>query len=79
MDPQGSIATILDDDNMLYDRIDDSLEELNGTIQELKQFVGFVNSSQPQIAGILEEGRSVLGDGNANHLVVPPSFFWKFT
>ncbi len=63
LDPQGSIATILDDDNMLYDRIDDSLEELNGTIQELKQFVGFVNSSQPQIAGILEEGRSVLGEG----------------
>lgn len=63
LDPSGSLATILDDDNELYDRIDNSLLSLNETVNSLKEFVGFINNSQPQITGILEEGQSVLDEG----------------
>ena len=63
LDPSGSLATILDDNNELYDRIDNSIGNLDETVLQLKDFVGFINSSQPQITGILEEGKSVLDEG----------------
>ena len=63
LDPTGSVATLLDDDNALYDRIDGAISDLGQTIDQLKQFVGFVNSSRPQITGILETGQNVLGEG----------------
>lgn len=63
LDPSGSLATILDDENALYERIDGSLDSLTGTIQQLRDFVGFINDSRPQITGILEEGSNVLDRG----------------
>jgi phospholipid/cholesterol/gamma-HCH transport system substrate-binding protein len=63
LDPHGSMATLLDDDNQLYDQILQSLEQLNGIIAELGQFVAFVNDSQPQISGILEKGKETLDQG----------------
>ncbi len=63
LDPQGSVATILDDDNALYDQILQSLEQLTSIIRQLQEFTKFVNSTQPQIAGILEEGRQTLDQG----------------
>jgi phospholipid/cholesterol/gamma-HCH transport system substrate-binding protein len=63
LDPQGSVATLLNDDNQLYDQILQSLQELNKIIAELGQFVAFVNDSQPQISGILEKGKQTLDQG----------------
>jgi phospholipid/cholesterol/gamma-HCH transport system substrate-binding protein len=63
LDPKGSIATILDDDNRLYNEIVQAIEELNGIITQLNEFTRFVNSTQPQISGILEKGRETLDQG----------------
>jgi len=63
LDPKGSLATILDDENQLYDQIVQSIEELNRIIDELGDFVAFVNTSQPQISGILEKGKVTLDQG----------------
>jgi phospholipid/cholesterol/gamma-HCH transport system substrate-binding protein len=63
LDPKGSMATFLDDDNELYDQIVKSVEDLNRIIAELGQFVAFVNTTQPQISGILEKGKETLDQG----------------
>jgi phospholipid/cholesterol/gamma-HCH transport system substrate-binding protein len=63
LDPKGSIATILDDDNELYEEIAKSVEDLNTIIDELAEFVSFVNTTQPQISGILEKGKKTLDQG----------------
>ena len=63
LDPQGSVATFLDDDTQLYDQISGSLEELKAVIAQLAEFTRFVNSTQPQILGLLEQGRTTLDQG----------------
>ena len=63
LDPKGSVATFLDDDNQLYDQIVKSVEDLNTIIDELGQFMVFVNATQPQISGILEKGKETLDQG----------------
>jgi phospholipid/cholesterol/gamma-HCH transport system substrate-binding protein len=63
LDPKGSVATLLDDENQLYDEIAKSVEDLNTIIDELAQFVTFVNTTQPQISGILEKGKKTLDQG----------------
>jgi len=57
------MATFLDDDNELYDQIVQSVEDLNRIIEELRQFAAFVNTTQPQIYGILEKGKDTLDQG----------------
>jgi phospholipid/cholesterol/gamma-HCH transport system substrate-binding protein len=63
LDPKGSMATLLDDDNELYIQIVKSVEDLNRIIDELGDFVAFVNTTQPQISGILEKGKDTLDQG----------------
>ena len=63
LDPKGSVATFLDDDNQLYEEIVKSVEDLNTIIDELGQFTAFVNATQPQISGILEKGKDTLDQG----------------
>jgi phospholipid/cholesterol/gamma-HCH transport system substrate-binding protein len=63
LDPKGSVATILDDNNELYNQIRASLGELNAVIAQLAEFTRFVNSTQPQILGLLEQGRTTLDQG----------------
>jgi len=63
LDPKGSLNTILDDDNRLYDQIQGSLQELQAVIAQLAEFTRFVNSAQPQIVGLLEQGRTTLDQG----------------
>jgi phospholipid/cholesterol/gamma-HCH transport system substrate-binding protein len=63
LDPKGSVATILDDNNALYNQILKSLQELSAVIAQLAEFTRFVNSTQPQILSLLEQGRSTLDQG----------------
>ncbi|MBN1834511.1 MAG: MCE family protein [Spirochaetales bacterium] len=63
LDPKGSVATILDDDNQLYDQVSGSIDRLNAIIAQLVDFTEYINSSQPQIAGLLEKGRTTLDEG----------------
>ncbi len=64
LDPRGSMATLLDDDNVLFDQIVQAVEELNAFIKQLSEFGNFINSTQPQITGILEKGKVALDKGN---------------
>lgn len=70
LDPQGSIATILDDDNELYGEIiaviasiQASIDGLNASLAQVAAFTAYLNTTQPQISSLLEEGRSTLDSG----------------
>jgi phospholipid/cholesterol/gamma-HCH transport system substrate-binding protein len=70
LDPQGSIATILDDDNALFEQITDviasletSIAGLQQSIADIQQFTTYLNTTQPQISSLLEEGRQTLSTG----------------
>ncbi|MCG8478496.1 MAG: MlaD family protein [Spirochaetales bacterium] len=63
IDADGSIATFLDDDNRLYDEIEQMLVTINATLDEVNDLADFVNGTQPQIAGIMEEGREAITTG----------------
>lgn len=70
LDPKGSLATLLDDDNQLFDQImsiinnlETSIRSLTESIADVQKFTAYLNTTQPQISGILEEGRQVLDTG----------------
>ncbi len=63
LDPSGSIAKILDDDEVLFDRIDGLLSDLSDVTMELADLTQFMNRTTPQLTGILEEGRRTLATG----------------
>ncbi|MFW5811441.1 MAG: MlaD family protein [Alkalispirochaetaceae bacterium] len=63
LDPQGSLATILDDNNALYDQIEAILLSLNNTATEVEDLSGFITSQSPQIAALLSEGREAVQTG----------------
>ncbi|MFP4376154.1 MAG: MlaD family protein [Spirochaetales bacterium] len=70
LDPKGSIATLLDDDNELYVQLNAivaSLEQtvasLSATMAQVSGFAAYLNDSQPQITSLLEEGRETLDSG----------------
>jgi phospholipid/cholesterol/gamma-HCH transport system substrate-binding protein len=71
LDPKGSVATILDDNGELYGQIEQSVagvnkavDGLNAILAQVSEFVDFVNSTRPQISGLLETGKATLGEGN---------------
>ena len=71
LDPKGSVATILDDQNALYGRLEGSLQQVqdavtgvNRIVDQVNAFVDFINGTRPQISGILETGRTTLEKGN---------------
>lgn len=53
---KGSIATILDDENKLFNQIDK-------IITDLQNIVNFLRGTTPQIAGILEKSKDALDEG----------------
>lgn len=63
LEPQGSIATILDDNNALYDKLNATLDSLNATVKQLQDFAQYLNTTRPQISGILDQGRQTLVQG----------------
>jgi phospholipid/cholesterol/gamma-HCH transport system substrate-binding protein len=63
LDPKGSLETILNDQNALYRQIDGALASTNAVIAQVKGFIDYINSTQPQISTILEKGRDALDQG----------------
>ncbi len=63
LDPKGSLDTILNDQNALYKQVDAALQSTNAVIAQVKGFVDYINSTQPQISSILEKGRDALDQG----------------
>ncbi|OHD70225.1 MAG: hypothetical protein A2177_08735 [Spirochaetes bacterium RBG_13_68_11] len=71
LDPKGSVATILNDQNALYGQIEGSLKQVqeavtgvNRIVEQVNAFVDYLNGTRPQISGILETGRTTLEKGN---------------
>ncbi|MFQ3620790.1 MAG: MlaD family protein [Spirochaetales bacterium] len=63
LDPKGSLATFFDDNNRLFQQIEEILQGINANLAELQQFATFLNSTQPRLLGALEEGRYALRKG----------------
>lgn len=63
LDANGSIATILDDNNALYDQVEQMLVSINATLDEVNEVALYVNDATPQIAGLLEESREAISTG----------------
>lgn len=71
LDPKGSLATLLNDQNALYGRLEGSLQQvqdavagINRIVEQVNGFVDYLNGTRPQISGILETGRTTLEKGN---------------
>lgn len=67
LDPQGSVARLLDDNNELYDQItgvvsslEQSVSSLQSSLEQVSRFAEYVNDAQPQISTLLEQGRDTL-------------------
>ncbi len=56
----GTVATLFDDDNMLFDEILGIFSSINETLDEVSQIARFAGAQTPQLAAILEEGREAL-------------------
>ncbi len=63
LDPKGSIATLLDDDDELYKELFSIVAEIAKTTEELSAFVKYINNTQPQISELLEGSREALVKG----------------
>lgn len=63
LDPKGSIATLLNDDDQLYKELFSIIAEIGKTTEELTSFVKYMNNTQPQISELLEGSREALAKG----------------
>ena len=63
LDADGSITTFLNDNNALYNEVEAMLMSINASLDEVNELAVFVNSTQPQIAGILAESREAISTG----------------
>ena len=63
LDPKGSLATLLDDDDELYKELFSIIAEIANTTEELTSFVNYINTTQPQISELLEGSREALAKG----------------
>ena len=55
LDPEGSIATFLDDDNALFNRVMSIIGQVEQSVRSLQQIVTSLNGEMPQIASVLNE------------------------
>lgn len=55
LDPQGSLKTILDDDDALFKRIMTIMGDVERSVRSIQQIVGSLNSEVPKIASVLNE------------------------
>lgn len=60
LDAQGTIPTLLNDNNELYNEIYAILNSLSGTLKEVETLSAYINETSPQLTGILEETRSTI-------------------
>ncbi len=63
LDPKGSIDTFLNDQNQLYNQVEDSIKNADEIIAQMRSFMEFVNGTRPQISSVLEKGSSALDEG----------------
>jgi len=60
LDAKGSLKTILDDKNALYDSINGSIAELQKTLKNVQDISASLNGQMPSIALTIDEGRTAI-------------------
>ncbi|MGA2765631.1 MAG: MlaD family protein [Spirochaetia bacterium] len=63
IDPKGSIDTFLNDQNQLYNQVEDSIRNADQIIVQMRSFMEFINGTRPQISNVLEKGSATLDEG----------------
>jgi phospholipid/cholesterol/gamma-HCH transport system substrate-binding protein len=63
LDPKGSISTFLDDENRLFDQVEGILKGVNESLNQVNEFSSFINTTRPQLLGILEESQQAIKQG----------------
>ena len=63
LDPKGSIDTFLNDQNRLFNQVEDAIKNADEIIAQLRSFMEFVNGTRPQISSVLEKSRTALDEG----------------
>jgi phospholipid/cholesterol/gamma-HCH transport system substrate-binding protein len=60
LDAKGSVKTLLDDKNALYDSINGSIGELQKTLKNVQDISSSLNGQMPSIAVTIDEGRAAI-------------------
>lgn len=63
LDADGSIATFLDDNDRLFNQVEQMLISINASLDDVNELSGFLSGTRPQIAGLLEESREAISSG----------------
>lgn len=63
IDPKGSIKTLLDDGNVLFEDIEEMVDSVRKIIDELESVAKFITGLTPQISGLIEQGKQTLDQG----------------
>lgn len=63
LDPQGSVRTLLNDQNELYNRITSIMTSLETTVTELSELSAFLSNRRPELSTILNDGQQTLRTG----------------
>ena len=58
-----SVSYMLDDNMAIYRKIDSILAGLDNSINQVSDITEYINSTTPQITGLIEEARATLGEG----------------
>lgn len=60
LDPKGSVATLLNDGNRLFDRVDASLASTQGALANLESATAAFADQMPRIVAVIEEARAAI-------------------
>jgi phospholipid/cholesterol/gamma-HCH transport system substrate-binding protein len=60
LDAKGSIKTLLDDKNALYDNLEGSMAELQRTLKNIQDITSSLSGEMPSIAVTIDEGRAAI-------------------
>jgi phospholipid/cholesterol/gamma-HCH transport system substrate-binding protein len=60
LDPKGSLKTLLDDKNELYNSINGSVVELQKTLKNIQEITSSLSDEMPSIAVTIDEGRTAI-------------------
>jgi phospholipid/cholesterol/gamma-HCH transport system substrate-binding protein len=60
LDAKGSVKTLLDDNNALYNRISSSVSELQKTLENIQGITTALNRAMPTISLTIDEGRAAI-------------------
>jgi len=63
LDPKGSLATLLDDDDILFHEIFQILQGVNSTVSEINDFSQYLNGTKPEVSGIITNTKATLETG----------------